>query len=366
MTHIKITLPDGSVKDFSKGATAAEIAKSIGRRLAEDAVAAKVNGNLTDLNAPINEDANFQAITLNDKEGLDCLRHSLAHLLAAAVMELWPDTKRTIGPAIENGFYFDFEFSKPITEDDLPKIEAKMREILPKWDGFERHELSAAEAKKEYPHNQFKHELIDEFSQGGKKLSFYKSGDYWDLCRGGHLSSMKKIKQDSFKLTKLAGAYWRGNEKNPMLTRIYAVAFQTKKELEEYMNQQEEAEKRDHKKLGRELELFMTHELVGKGLPIWLPKGELIKREIENFAIETERKAGYQRVSTPILAKKDLYIKSGHIPYFQESMFPEMVLDDGSYYLKGMNCPHHHLIYGHKTRSYRDLPLRISEYGLCP
>ena len=365
MTHIKITLPDGSVKDFPKGATAAEIAKSIGKRLAEDAVAAKVNGNLRDLDAPISEDANLQIITLNDKEGLDCLRHSLAHLLAAAVMELWPDTKRTIGPAIENGFYYDFEFSKPITEEDLPKIEAKMREILPKWDMFERYDLSAAEAKKEYPHNQFKHELIDEFSHGGKKVSFYKSGDYWDLCRGGHLSSMKKIKQDSFKLTKLAGAYWRGNEKNPMLTRIYAVAFSTKKELDEHLKQQEEAEKRDHKKLGRELELFMTHELVGKGLPIWLPKGEIIKREIENFAIETERKAGYQRVSTPILAKKELFIKSGHIPYFQDSMFPEMVLDDGNYYLKAMNCPHHHLIYGHKPRSYRDLPLRISEYGLC-
>jgi len=365
MTHIKITLPDGSVKDHPKGITAAEIAKSIGKRLAEDAVAAKVNGAVISIDVPINEDASLQIITLNSKEGLDCLRHSLAHLLAAAVMEIWPDTKRTIGPAIENGFYFDFEFSKPISEDDLPKIEARMREILPKWDGFERHELGAAEAKKEYPHNQFKHELIDEFSQGEKKISFYKSGDYWDLCRGGHLSSMKKIKPDSFRLTGIAGAYWRGSEKNPMLTRIYAVAFQTKKELDEYTKQQEEVQKRDHKKLGRELELFMTHELVGKGLPIWLPKGEIIKREIENFAIDTERKAGYQRVSTPILAKKELFIKSGHIPYFQESMFPEMVLDDGNYYLKAMNCPHHHLIYGHKPRSYRDLPLRISEYGLC-
>ena len=365
MTHIKITLPDGSVKDFPKGTTAFEIAKSIGKRLAEDAVAARINENIKDLDDPINEDASLQIITLNTKEGLDALRHSLAHLLAAAVMELWPDTKRTIGPAIEHGFYFDFEFSKPISESDLPKIESKMREILPGWDKFERHELNAAEAKKEYPNNQFKHELIDEFSHGGKKVSFYKSGGYWDLCRGGHLSSMKKVKPDTFKLTKIAGAYWRGSEKNPQLTRIYGVAFPTKKELDEYVKQQEEAEKRDHKKLGRELELFMTHELVGKGLPIWLPKGEIIKREIENFAIESENKAGYQRVSTPVLAKKELFVKSGHIPYFQESMFPEMVLDDGSYFLKGMNCPHHHLIYGHKSRSYRDLPIRISEYGLC-
>ena len=365
MTHIKITLPDGSVKDFPKGTTAAEIAKSIGKRLADDAIAAKINGSIKDIDYQINEDASLEIITLNNKEGIDCLRHSLAHLLAAAVMELWPDTKRTIGPPIENGFYYDFEFSKPITEADLPKIEARMLEILPKWDKFERSEVSISEAKKEYKDNPFKIELIEEFSKDGKKLTFYKSGNYIDLCKGGHLSSMKKIKPDSFKLTSIAGAYWRGSEKNPMLTRIYAVAFPTKKELDEYLKQQEEAAKRDHKKLGRELELFMTHELVGKGLPIWLPKGEIIKREIENFAIETEKKAGYQRVSTPVLAKKELFIKSGHIPYFQESMFPEMVLDDGNYYLKAMNCPHHHLIYGHKTRSYRDLPLRISEYGLC-
>jgi len=365
MTHIKITLPDGSVKDYPKGTTAAEIARSIGKRLAEDAVAVRINGVLKDLDATINEDANFQIITLNDKEGLDCLRHSLAHLLAAAVMELWPGTKRTIGPPIENGFYYDFEFSKPISEEDLPKIEAKMRKILPTWDKFERSEHTASEAKREYQNNPYKIELIEEFSKGNKKVSFYKSGNYTDLCKGGHLSSMKKAKADSVKLTGIAGAYWRGSEKNPMLTRIYAVAFPTKKELDEYLKQQLEAQKRDHKKLGRELELFMTHELVGKGLPIWLPKGEIIKREIENFAIETERKAGYQRVSTPILGKKELYIKSGHIPYFQESMFPEMVLDDGNYYLKAMNCPHHHLIYNHKSRSYRDLPLRISEYGLC-
>ena len=365
MTHIKITFPDGIIKDYAKGITAGEIAMQISPRLAEEAVVAKVNGELKDLSYPINEDANLQILKLKDKEGLDVLRHSVAHLLAAAVLELHPDAKRTIGPAIENGFYYDFEFSNPISEEDLPKIEAKMREILPAWDQFTRSEHTPAEAKKEFHNNPFKIELIEEFSKDGKKLSFYKSGNYTDLCRGGHVSSMKKVKAESFKLTKLAGAYWRGSEKNQMLTRIYGLAFATKKELDEYLKQQEEAEKRDHKKLGREMELFMTHELVGKGLPIWLPKGEIIKREIENFAVDTERKAGYQRVSTPILAKKDLYIKSGHIPYFQESMFPEMVLDDGTYYLKAMNCPHHHLIYGHKTRSYRDLPLRISEYGVC-
>ncbi len=365
MTHIKITLPDGSVREFKKGATAKEIAESIGRRLAEDAVLAKINDKLVDLNAPVNEDASIKIITFKDKEGLEALRHSLAHLMAAAVMELWPDTKRTIGPPIENGFYYDFDFANPINEENLPQIEEKMRQILPRWDMFTRSEVSAKEAKQEFKDNPFKQELIDEFSKDGKKVSFYKSGDYVDLCKGGHVSSMKAVKPDCFKLTHIAGAYWRGSEKNPQLTRIYALAFPTKKELDEYIKMQEEAAKRDHKKLGREMELFMTHELVGKGLPIWLPKGEIVKREIENFAIETERKAGYLRVSTPHLGKKELYLKSGHIPYFQDSMYPGMELDDGTYYLKSMNCPHHHLIYSHKARSYRDLPFRISEYGTC-
>jgi len=365
MPTIKITLPDGSIKECRKGITAGEIAFEIGKRLGNDAVLANVSGKIIDLDSAINEDSTVQIITLNDKEGLEAMRHSIAHLLAAAVMEIWPDTKRTIGPVIENGFYYDFEFANPVSESDLEKIEKKMREILPKWDRFSRHELSAAEAKKEYPNNPYKHEMIDEFSKGNKKISFYKSGDYWDLCKGGHISSMKLVSPDSFKLTHIAGAYWRGNAKNPQLTRIYGLAFASKKELNAYLKMQEEAEKKDHKKIGREMELFMTSELVGKGLPIWLPKGEIIKREIENFAIETEKKAGYLRVATPNLAKKELYLKSGHLPYFAESMYPEMKLDDGDYYLKPMNCPHHHLIFSHKSRSYRDLPIRISEYGVC-
>src|SRR3989338_10734592 len=276
MTHIKITLPDGSVKDFPKGTTAAEIAKSIGKRLAEDAVAAKVNETLKDLDAPINEDANFQIITLNDKEGLDCLRHSLAHLLAAAVMELWPDTKRTIGPAIEDGFYFDFEFSKPITQEVLPKIEKKMRELLTTWKGFEKHELTAAEAKKEYKDNPYKIELIEEFSKGGKKVTFYKSGKYWDLCRGGHVEH-PNTELKYFKLQKIAGAYWRGSEKNKMLTRIYGTAFPTQKELDDHLLMLEEAKKRDHKILGKELDLFIFSDLVGPGLPLWTPRGSVIR-----------------------------------------------------------------------------------------
>ena len=361
MTHIKITLPDGSVKDFPKGTTAAEIAKSIGKRLAEDAVAAKVNGNVKDLDSPLNEDSVLEIVTMNSKEGLDCLRHSLAHLLAAAVMELWPDTKRTIGPPIENGFYYDFEFSKPISEEDLPKIESKMREILPTWDRFERSEHTASEAKKEYPNNPYKHELIDEFSKEGKKLSFYKSGNYTDLCKGGHLSSMKKVKQDSFKLTSIAGAYWRGSEKNPMLTRIYAVAFPTKKELDECLKQQEEARKRDHRKIGKELDLFSFSE-ISPGSPFFHPKGAFMFIALQNFLRELYPSWGYQEVITPLIYGSELWKTSGHWDHFREHMF-DVTMDHKEAALKPMNCPSHILIYKTKARSYRDLPLRITDFA---
>ncbi|MFA6023783.1 MAG: threonine--tRNA ligase [Candidatus Gracilibacteria bacterium] len=301
-----------------------------------------------------------------NQEELSHMRHSLAHLLAAAVMELWPDTKRTIGPAIDNGFYFDFEFSQPITPEDLPKIEKKMRQILPTWTSFERHELSPEDAKKEYPGNEFKHELIDEFSGEGQSLSFYKSGDYWDLCRGGHVENMKAdIDPKSFKLHKIAGAYWRGSEKNPQLTRIYGLAFETEQELADYLAMMAEAEKRDHRKLGKELEIFMLSEEVGAGLPLWLPNGAIIVEELEKLAKQVEFDGGYSRVRTPHITKGTLYHKSGHLPYYAETMFPPMVMDNEEYYLKPMNCPHHHLIYGNKTRSYRDLPIRLAEYGHC-
>ncbi len=293
---------------------------------------------------------------------LEEIRHSCAHLLAAAVMKLWPDTKRTIGPPTEEGFYYDFDFTHPLTEEDLPKIEKKMREILPTWKNFERTEVTKEQAKKEFVDNPYKLELIDEFSSQGQKLTLYKSGDYVDLCRGGHVNNPKE-ELKNFKLLKLAGAYWRGDSKNKMLTRIYATAFPTKTELEEHLNQIEEAKKRDHKVLGEQLELYMIHELVGKGLPIWLPKGDIIKREIEKFAIETEEKYGYVRVSTPHLAKEELFMKSGHLPHYEKTMYPKMVMDDGTYYLKAMNCPIHHLIYNKGIRSYRELPLRIAEYG---
>ncbi len=298
----------------------------------------------------------------HNKEYLDHLRHSAAHLLAAAVMELYPNTKRTIGPAIENGFYYDFEFEEPISEDRFVQIEQKMRELVKSWKGFTREELSAEEAKKRYPANQYKHELIDEFAGEGQVISFYKAGNYEDLCRGGHVEDpSQELKH--FKLLSVAGAYWRGNEKNTMLTRIYGTAWPSKEELDAYLLQLEEAKKRDHRKIGKEQELFFVDEMVGKGLVMWLPKGTIVREEVEKLAREKEAAGGYQRVITPHIAKEELFLTSGHLPYYKDSMYPPMVMDDGTYYLKAMNCPHHHRIFGHRPRSYRELPLRLAEYG---
>jgi threonyl-tRNA synthetase len=292
---------------------------------------------------------------------LDHLRHSLAHLLAAAVTELWPDTKRAIGPAIENGFYFDFKFSKPISDADLPKIEKKMREIIKTWDKFEHHELTAAEAKKEYPKNQFKHELIEEFSENGKKkVSFYKSGKYWDLCRGGHVKSMKEISADCFRLTHLAGAYWRGSEKNPMLTRIYAAAFATKKELDDHLRMLEEAKKRDHKKLGAELDLFTFSDLVGAGLPLWTPRGTILRNLLDDFVWELRKRRGYEKIEIPHITKKDLYVKSGHWDKFQDQLFQIKTREGHLFAIKPMNCPHHIQIFARKSHSYREMPQRYA------
>ena len=291
---------------------------------------------------------------------LDDIRHSLAHLLAAAVMQLWPDAKRTIGPPIDNGFYFDFEFSKPVTDADLPKIEAKMREILPAWDKFERHMLSAEDAKKEYPGNEYKHELIDEFTKDGEQVSFYKSGDYWDLCRGGHVANMKDIDPRSFKLDRIAGAYWRGDEKNKMLTRIYGLAFATKKELDAYLAMMAEAKKRDHKKLGPELDLFMFHE-TAPGMPYWLPKGVILYNELVSFWREEHAARGYQEIVSPILNKKELYVISGHYEHYWPDMFTAKTGEGEEYGVKAMNCPNAMVVFGHKLRSYKDLPLRLSD-----
>lgn len=287
--------------------------------------------------------------------------HSTSHLLAEAVTSLWPDALPTIGPPIDEGFYYDFDKKEPFTPADLEKIEKKMMEIAEAGEKITHKEVTVGEAKKLFVKNPYKLELIEEFAAKGEKISLYYQGRFFDLCEGGHAENMGQIK--AIKLLKVAGAYWRGSEKNKMLQRIYGISFPEKEMLDAYLKALEEAEKRDHKRIGKEMELFMQSELVGKGLPIWLPKGETIIREIENLAMRVEKKAGYVRVRTPHLAKKELYLMSGHLPYYQESMYPEMKLEDGSYYLKAMNCPHHHLIYKHKPRSYRDLPLRIAEYG---
>lgn len=298
-------------------------------------------------------------------KNLDNLRHSAAHLLAAAVMQLYPSAKRTIGPAIENGFYFDFDFGDiKISESDFPKIEAKMRELLPSWKEFQHHELSAEQAKKEYPGNEYKHELIEEFTQNGEKVSFYKSGEYWDLCKGGHCAHPNNALKH-FKLLSVAGAYWRGDEKNKMLTRIYGTVFPSKTALEEYLNQIEEAKKRDHRKLGKEMDLFTFSEHVGSGLPLYTPKGALVRKLLNDYIEEEQVKLGYTQVWTPQIAKASLFKLSGHYDKYKEDMFQVVShYSEEEYYLKPMNCPQHTQIYSSKPRSYRDLPLRYSDFAM--
>lgn len=298
---------------------------------------------------------------------LEDKRHTLAHLLAASVLELYPDAKRTIGPAIDDGFYFDFEFPthKP-TETDLERIGETMRDILPTWTEFTRSELSAEEAKAGYKDNPYKQELIDEFTKDGQKVSFYKSGTYSDLCRGGHSDNpAQDIAPDSFTLSRIAGAYWRGDEKNTMLTRIYGLAFETKEALDAHLAILEEAKKRDHREIGERLDLFHFDESIGKGLPLWLPKGNIIKEELEAWAKETERQWDYERVTTPIITKEDLFYTSGHLPLYKDSMYAPIQIEDANYYIKPMNCPFHHRAFAARPKSYRDLPVRYAEYGWC-
>ena len=288
------------------------------------------------------------------------LRHSLAHLLAAAVLELYPDTKRAIGPAIENGFYYDLEFSKPISDEDLLKIEEKMREILKTWTTFSHKEVSADEAREIFKDNPYKLELIDEFSEKGDKLTIYTSGNYDDLCRGGHIEDAKEINPNAFKLTHLAGAYWRGSEKNKMLTRIYGLAFATPKELEDHLAMLEEAKKRDHKKLGPELDLFVFSELVGSGLPLWTPKGTLVRNLLDSFVWELRKARGYVQVDIPHITKKDLYETSGHWEKFKDELLKITTREGHLFAMKPMNCPHHTQIYARRPWSYRELPQRYA------
>jgi threonyl-tRNA synthetase len=291
---------------------------------------------------------------------LNNLRHSTAHLLASAILDLYPGTLHAIGPAIENGFYYDFDFMQPISDTDLIAIEIKMSEILKTWNSFTQREVSEKEAKTIFKNNPYKLELIDEIITRKEKITLYKSGDFEDLCRGGHVSNpSSEIK--AFKLLSIAGAYWRGNEKNKMLTRVYGTSFPTQRELEDHLSLLEEAKKRDHKKLGKDLDLFVFSESVGKGLPLWTPKGSVIRRILERFIVDEELKRGYLHVYTPDIANITLYEKSGHYPYYKESMYAPIAIDDEKYMLRPMTCPHHFELYLSQQRSYRELPLRYAE-----
>ncbi|MDD5032187.1 MAG: threonine--tRNA ligase [Patescibacteria group bacterium] len=302
---------------------------------------------------------------MNKEKDLEIMRHSLSHVMAAAVKSLWPKVKFAIGPAIENGFYYDFDFGKEkVSEEDLKKIEKKMEEIIKRDLKFEKSEMKINEAiEREKKSGQiYKMELIEDLKkEDERKVSYYRLGEFEDLCRGPHVAASGKLKNAGFKLTKLAGAYWRGDEKRPMLTRIYAVAFASKKELEDYLKMVEEAEKRDHRKIGQDLKLFVFSDLVGKGLPTFGPKGAVIKRELERFAVDEEIKRGYHHVVTPDLAKVDLYKKSGHYPYYKDTMYPVMKIDEEELILRPMTCPHHFMFYKSEPHSYRDLPYRIAE-----
>jgi threonyl-tRNA synthetase len=360
MSTIEITLPDGSKQPVAVGTRPIDIAKSISPRLADAAIAARVDGELYDLTRPLEQDASLQILTAKDPQSLDVYRHSAAHLLAAAVLEIYPETKLGIGPAIETGFYYDFDRPVPFTPEDLEKIEKKMWEIQARDLLYERVYTRKDEGLKKYSDAWMKCELIEE--RAGEVFTEYTLGPkFIDFCRGPHLPSTSKIK--AFKLLSIAGAYWKGDEHNKQLQRIYGTAFFTQKELDEYLKQVEEAKKRDHRKLGRELDLFSIQELAGPGLIFFHPKGGIIRKQLEDWMRDQYLKRGYSLVYTPHVARFDLWKTSGHANFYAQNMFTRMELDDAEYQLKPMNCPFHILIYKDKQHSYRDLPVRLGELG---
>jgi len=362
MSEITITLPDGSQRNLAQGATPLDLAKSISRRLADDALVAKVNGELVDLERPIESDASVQILTTRDREALNVYRHSTAHLLAAAVLELYPGTRLGVGPATDTGFFYDFYRDEPFTTEDLEKIEARMRELSQQDLPYQRKLTPKAEGLKKYAGmgEDLKCELIAE--KADDIFSEYTLGNgFIDFCRGPHVPSSAKIK--AFKLLSIAGAYWKGDEHNRQGQRIYGTSFFTKKELDEYLNQLEEAKKRDHRKLGQELDLFSIQELAGPGLIFFHPKGGTVRRILEDWMRDEYVKRGYSLVYTPHIARSDLWKTSGHYGFYAENMFKRMELDDAEYQLKPMNCPFHILIYRDRMKSYRDLPVRLGELG---
>jgi threonyl-tRNA synthetase len=359
---IQITLPDGATREVQRGTTAAQIAHQISPRLAKEALVARADGELVDLSRPLERDAKISILTAKDPDSLQVFRHSAAHLLAAAVLELYPDVKLGIGPPIDTGFFYEFVRAEPFTQDDLEKIEAKMHELAAKDFPNERKLIPKPEALELYrkSNQEFKCELVEEKATE-PMVSFYTTGKFIDFCRGPHIPSTARIK--AFKLMSVAGAYWKGKESNPQMQRIYGACFIDQKELDEYLHKLEEAKRRDHRRIGKELGLFTVSDLVGAGLPLWLPKGATIRRLLEDYILEKERRAGYQHVYTPDLAKVDLYMRSGHWAHYHEDMFPPMDLETEQLVLRPMNCPHHILVYESKKHSYRDLPVRIAELG---
>lgn len=359
--HISVTLPDGSVKEVNQGTTPKDIAASIAKSLEKKGLAAKWNGELIDFSRSLNEDGVLEIVTPDHEDALSVLRHSTAHLMAQAIKRLYPDVKFGVGPAIENGFYYDTDTSEPITDEDLSRIEDEMMAIVKENLPIVRKEISRKEALELFADDPYKEELINHLPED-EVISIYEQGEFADLCRGVHVPSTGRIQV--FKLLSLAGAYWRGNSDNKMMQRVYGTAFFDKKALKEYLKMREEAKQRDHRKLGKELDLFMLSPEVGSGLPFWLPKGATIRRIIERYIVDKEINLGYEHVYTPIMANVDFYKKSGHWDHYHEDMFPPMDMGDGEMLvLRPMNCPHHMMVFKNDVRSYRDLPIRIAELG---
>jgi len=361
---IQIRFPDGATREYQEGISSLDIAKSISEGLARKVLAAKVNGQVWDASRAITADASLQLITWDDAEGKNTFWHSSAHLMAEAVESLFPGVKFWVGPALERGFYYDMDLGgKQMSDEDLRQIEIKMVELVKQNNPYIRQTISKPDAIKYFADkgDEYKLDLLQGLQDG--EISFYTQGQFTDLCRGPHIPGTGVIK--AIKLTSISGAYWKGDEKNKMLTRIYGVTFPNKNELDAYLLMLEEAKKRDHRKLGKELGIFTMDDDIGPGLPLWMPNGTIIIEELERLAKETEEEAGYKRVVTPHIAKESLYITSGHLPYYQESMYPPMEMDGTKYYLKAMNCPHHHKIFSAELRSYKEMPLRLAEYGTC-
>ncbi|MFS4879010.1 threonine--tRNA ligase [Staphylococcus aureus] len=361
MEQINIQFPDGNKKAFDKGTTTEDIAQSISPGLRKKAVGGKFNGQLVDLTKPLETDGSIEIVTPGSEEALEVLRHSTAHLMAHAIKRLYGNVKFGVGPVIEGGFYYDFDIDQNISSDDFEQIEKTMKQIVNENMKIERKVVSRDEAKELFSNDEYKLELIDAIPED-ENVTLYSQGDFTDLCRGVHVPSTAKIKE--FKLLSTAGAYWRGDSNNKMLQRIYGTAFFDKKELKAHLQMLEERKERDHRKIGKELELFTNSQLVGAGLPLWLPNGATIRREIERYIVDKEVSMGYDHVYTPVLANVDLYKTSGHWDHYQEDMFPPMQLDETeSMVLRPMNCPHHMMIYANKPHSYRELPIRIAELG---